>query len=399
MNVGTTASIIVEIAGTFNPHVIELVKTVYGEHRQYEPWLRDMQPLAQVGIVRSHDSLEFRPGARNDPSGQAAPHGEDFRGWCQALIAAHQLWDVVPSHLLDAKHLERFQVLLLPSVSCMSPAECAAVRAFVRRGGVLIADAETSLFDSDGHQQQDFQLADVFGASLAAQCSADRSHLHVEDQAFQASQPWGESTLPMTEGQWGVKAAAGARVLGTVRANPGLSLVSVLVATGEPAFLLSPCGTGRCYYFAGAIGRQYRRYGQANVFQLMRKVLAAAAGKAAPVALDAPASVELFAHTQPGKEHLVVNLVNVFGGLSRSDGRALSQAGKAEVEGDIRHDEYEESPRLSQVVLRFRTWRGKPLRRTLLAPDSQELPCRTEGSETLVTVKDLAEHAMIVAEY
>jgi hypothetical protein len=91
--------------------------------------------------------------------------------------------------------------------------------------------------------------------------------------------------------------------------------------------------------------------------------------------------------------------VNIFGGLSRSNGRALSQAGKAEVEGDIRHDEYEESPRLSQVVLRFRTWRGKPLRRTLLAPDSQELPCRTEGSETLVTVKDLAEHAMIVAEY
>ena len=160
-----------------------------------------------------------------------------------------------------------------------------------RRGGVLIADAETSLFDSDGHQQQDFQLADVFGASLAAQCSADRGHLHVEDQAFQASQPWGESTLPMTEGQWGVKAAAGARVLGTVRANPGLSLVSVLVATGEPAFLLSPCGTGRCYYFAGAIGRQYRRYGQANVFQLMRKVLAAAAGTRSPRASARSSSV------------------------------------------------------------------------------------------------------------
>ena len=67
------------------------------------------------------------------------------------------------------------------------------------------------------------------------------------------------------------------------------------------------------------------------------------------------------------------------------------------MEGEIRHDEYEESPRLSQVVLRFRKWRGKPLRKALLAPDSQELPRRTQGDETLVTVKDLAEHAMIVA--
>jgi hypothetical protein len=356
-----------------------------------------MQPLAQVGIVRSHDSLEFRPGARKDPAGQAAPHGEDFRGWCQAMIAAHQLWDLVPSHLLDEKHLERFQVLVLPSVSCMGPAECAAVRAFVRRGGVLIATGETSLFDADGRQKDDFLLADVFGAHFAEHCSAGRSHLRVEDKAFQASQPWAESTLPVTEGQLGVKAAPGARVLGTVRANPGLSLVSVLVDTRESAFLSSPFGAGRCYYFAGAIGRQYRQYGQASWLQLMQKVLAAAVGKLSPVAIGAPASVELFAHTQPGKEHLVVNLVNIFGGLSRSDGRALSQSG--EMEGGIRHDEYEESPRLSQVVLRFRNWRGRPLRKALLAPDNQELPRRTEGDETLVTVKDLAEHAMIVGEY
>ena len=140
LNVGTTASIVMSIDGTFNQHVVEGVKKVYDEHRQYEPWLLDMETIANVGVVRSHDSLEFRPGARSDLEGQVAPHGQEFAGWCQALAASHHLWDLVPAHLLDEGHLKRLKVLILPSVSCMSRSECAAVRAFVKGGGPRIRE-------------------------------------------------------------------------------------------------------------------------------------------------------------------------------------------------------------------------------------------------------------------
>ena len=398
VNAGTTASVVVGIDGTFSPHVLELVRKVYAEQEACEPWLRDMQPLADVGIVRSHDSLDFRPAPRGEANRQPAPHGPDFRGWCQAVIAAHHLWDLLPAHLLDAAHLQRFRAVILPSTSCMSAEECAAIRAFVRQGGALVATGETSLFDQDGRRLSDFQLADVFGAHFVEDSSRARGYLRIEAERWRPRAPWVESTLAMKEGQLGVQAAGGAEELATVYAHPGLSLVNVQLPTGEPALLRNRYGAGTCYYFAGAIGLQYRRYGQANVRWLMSRVLGEAVGAAGLVALEAPASVELFAHTQRGQDHLVVSLVNVFPGLCRSDGWAFNPPA-AESAQTLRHEEYDESPRLSQIVLRFRNRHGKPFRRAWLAPDKQELPARREGSETLVTLHDLAEHALIVAEY
>ena len=398
LNVGTTASVVMNIDGSFNPHVIQVVKRAYGEHKAYEPWLLDMEPIANVGIVRSHDALEFRPGSRGDLDGQTAPHAQDFTGWCQALIAAHCLWDLVPAHRLEVEALTRLQALVLPSVSCMSAAQCDAVRAFVDGGGTLIASGETSLFDADGHQLDDFQLADLFGAHLVDPCSPDRKYFKVDDPAFAPDQPWVDSLVAMSDGQLGIRAEPQADVLGTVHANPGISLVNVLMDTGEPAWLRHSVGKGQCYYFAGAIGRQYRRYGQANALRLLKAVLNKSVGDAAPVALDGPGSVELFAHTQRGKDHLVVNVVNIFAGLSRSDGRGVAQVGR-EVTPDVRHDEYEQSPVLSEVVLRFRPFRGRQVRKAWVAPDGEALPLRVRGDETLVAVRDLAEHAMIVAEY
>ena len=59
-------------------------------------------------------------------------------------------------------------LLILPNVAAMSDAEAAAVRAFVRAGGALIATNETSLYDPSGAPRTDFALADVFGTQQPA---------------------------------------------------------------------------------------------------------------------------------------------------------------------------------------------------------------------------------------
>jgi hypothetical protein len=220
----------------------------------------------------------------------------------------------------------------------------------------------------------------------------------VGDPAFAPREAWVESMMPMLQGQLGVKAANSATVLGTVHTNASIPLVNVLLCTGEPAFLRNRFGKGQSFYFAGSIGRQYRRCGQANVLRLLRRVLDEAVGSAAPAALDGPASVELFAHWRNGQRQLVVNLVNVFAGLSRSDGSALGRSGQAGTH-DMRHDEYEESPRLSEVVVRFRPHQGKMAREVYLAPDAKKLAAKVENGDTVVSVRNLSEHAMIVAEY
>ena len=399
LNVGTTASVVMDIDGGFNQHIIELVKQIYAAQEPYEPWLRNMQALAHVGIVRSHDSLEFRPGAETDLAGRIAPHAQDFAGWCQVLVATHQLWDLVPSHLLTPEHLRRFDVLILPSVSCMSHAECAAVRAWLTAGGTLIASGETSLYDPDGNLQDDFQLADVFGALFVEDVSPERSYAKIEDAALAPEHAWVDGTLAMDGGQLAVTASDSAEVLGTIHGNPGIRMVNVLVRRREPALLRHRVGAGTCTYFAGAVGRQYRRCGQANILTVLSRLLDQAMGAKAAVALDAPTSVELFAHTQKGQPHMVVNLVNIFAGLSRSDGRVILGPTPG-VMSVVRHDEYQESPRLSQVVVRFREDPGRSIQRVYLAPSQgTELPLEREGNEVLVTVRDLGEHAMLVAEY
>ena len=63
----------------------------------------------------------------------------------------------------------RFKTLILPNIAALSDAQCRQLRAFVERGGGLVATYETSLYDEWGVRRKDFGLADLFGVSFAGQ--------------------------------------------------------------------------------------------------------------------------------------------------------------------------------------------------------------------------------------
>ena len=88
----------------------------------------------------------------------------EFAGQIEALLRAH-----VPTRVvLEDTDLHDTRVLLLPNAACMSRKHCERVRRFVRAGGGLVTTYETSLYDENGKKRKDFGLADVFGASFAA---------------------------------------------------------------------------------------------------------------------------------------------------------------------------------------------------------------------------------------
>jgi hypothetical protein len=54
---------------------------------------------------------------------------------------------MVHDRLLDAEHVDRFKLLILPNIAALSDAQCAQLRAYVARGGSILATHETSLYN------------------------------------------------------------------------------------------------------------------------------------------------------------------------------------------------------------------------------------------------------------
>lgn len=91
----------------------------------------------------------------------------EFSGITEPLLRAHIPFDVIDDATLDADSLSRYDAVFLPNVACMSNRISARLADYVRNGGSLVADFETSRYDETGILRNDFGLAEVFGVNAA----------------------------------------------------------------------------------------------------------------------------------------------------------------------------------------------------------------------------------------
>src|SRR4029450_5555172 len=138
-----------------------VVEDLYRWHHGAERYLRNVEPMARVGLVYSQQTAWFYGGLR------ARERVEDHAlGWYQALVEARIPFEMVHDRLLDAEHLAQFKTLILPNIAARSDQQCDRLRAFVKRGGSIVATYETSLYDEWGMKRTDFGLCDLFGVSF-----------------------------------------------------------------------------------------------------------------------------------------------------------------------------------------------------------------------------------------
>ena len=138
------------------------VEDIYRWQADIEPYLRNTANLATVAMVYSQQTAAYYGGE------QAQQKVEDHSlGWYQALIEARIPFEMVHDELLDAEHVDRFKVLILPNIAALSEAQCQQLRGYVARGGSLIATHETSLYDAWGVRREHLGLADLFSCDVA----------------------------------------------------------------------------------------------------------------------------------------------------------------------------------------------------------------------------------------
>jgi hypothetical protein len=141
---------------------VEPVADSFALQAAVEPVLESMKPTAEIAVIDPSTTLRhWAPEERH-----AAEKHE--LGFYHALVEARLPFELLSDQVLSDENLDRFKLIVLANAACLSDAQNEAIRAYVDRGGSVIAAYETSLRDENGRKRADFGLADVLGATFVS---------------------------------------------------------------------------------------------------------------------------------------------------------------------------------------------------------------------------------------
>ena len=105
---------------------VPVVEGVYGWHFRNERYLRNEENLARVAMVYSQQTGTYYGGE------QKHRRVEDHElGMYQALVEARIPFEMAHDRLLDAEHVDRYRLLILPNIAALSDAQCEQLRQYV----------------------------------------------------------------------------------------------------------------------------------------------------------------------------------------------------------------------------------------------------------------------------
>ena len=128
-------------------------------------WMLEQRPKGEAWTKRSASSEEDSP----------------FRwlreSYCRLIEDLGRQYKFVDSEQIERGELLRggYRVLILPRSTALSEAEAAAMREFVGKGGVLIADGRPGLYDRHARHLSKAHLSDLFAGPLTAPITARAS--------------------------------------------------------------------------------------------------------------------------------------------------------------------------------------------------------------------------------
>ena len=289
------------------------------------------ETVKYLGLHVSQQTRDFAPPYRHEPD----LWWRQLRGSHEMMSRSHVLTDYLfDRHLTDEKKLSQYRVLFLSNSACLSSAEADAIRNFAAEGGTVVATHQTSLCDELGQQQDDFQLADLFGVSYKGEPAgateiddATKEHqtiVHGRTSRSNQSNIYVPQSDEMRERFGRVICFGGPNSI--VELTPGSSAEVLCTRSsltwengpplkefysgmeydsGEPAVTVNDYGKGRAIYICGDVGSGY----DLNPLpQLKRFVASLLETTTAPIELDGP-RVELSA-TWRGERELSVHLLN-----------------------------------------------------------------------------------------
>jgi len=297
----------------------------FGEDRRWQavgkeffPWtakhdahLTTRRSIANIGVVIGQSTQLLYPGPATVRS--RTYMRETMDGLYHALLQGRFAFDFVHEDRLEPERLAKYRALLLPNVAMLSDQRCQQLRDYVRAGGSLMASFETSLYDENLKQREEFGLADLMGVSKAGDAigtngnaySARLEKPHAILEGFDST-TWiagAQNRVPLK----GVDGAVATVVPGFVRYPPELAYPPVR-QTDEPAVVLRESGKSRTVWFPGDVERTYWITGHSDLLRLLHNAIRWVSHDERAVQVEGPGLVEVFCwETAPG---YAVHLLN-----------------------------------------------------------------------------------------
>jgi len=228
-------------AGTHGQGILSPDQSVHGG---YKDLAKDEFSDLKGGIGKlfietnfTHDGIAF-PYSQSSLIGRAMDGGSHagnlytYKTLVQDLGFQH--WTLSYEHISAGELIKQdFKLLILPCTTFVSKGEVEAIRKFVKRGGVLVADYRTAIRDEHGKAYPAAPLDDVFGIDRkGAKFEFTKSLLTFDDAAPESLR---------------------GRKLDMTLAEPGLELAGgkalARFADGTPAVILNKFGSGKALYF------------------------------------------------------------------------------------------------------------------------------------------------------
>jgi hypothetical protein len=361
---------------------LPVVEEIFAWHYTNEAYMRNVRPLARVGLVYSQQSAWFY-------GGEAAREKveEPALGFYEALVEARIPFEMVHDRCLEAEHVARLQTLILPNIAALSEEQCGHLRAFVESGGGLVATYETSLYDEWGVRRKDFGLADLFGARYGGRVEENMLNSYLSLEEGPGDEPL---LLGLEDAGRIVNAVNQVDVVGEdasrftplriVPSYPDLPMESVFTRTAaeKPGVFLKQVGKGRVVYFPGDIDRTFWQVLDVDHGKLLRNAVEWATAEAPPVVVEGKGVLDVAVWEQ--KNSMTVHLVNLTNPMM--------------MKGPVR----EIIPVSSQTVS-VRIPQGRRVKRVHLLVAGNAVAHRVEGDRISVEVPEIGLHEVVAVDF
>ncbi|OFY60809.1 MAG: hypothetical protein A2X04_01600 [Bacteroidetes bacterium GWF2_41_9] len=294
---------------------LDPVEKIYEVLYRNEKYLRNIKPLARVGLVFQEQKKNYG----NEKWQQRS--GDHSSGMYHALIEARIPFEMVNDRLLGQEYLQTYRLLILPNIAQLSDEQCGHLREFVGKGGSLMATFETSLYDKEGKRRSDFGLSDLFGASFdnGTEGPMQNSYLRLKKD------PASEKFHPVLAGLEDAY-----RIINTiyrVKVKPLASLPSpitliptypdlpmehvfpLITGTDIRELYLNDTGKGRVAYFPGDIDRTFWQVMCADHGRLLGNTIRWALNEEPVVEVKGSGVIDVTAWQQ--KDSMTIHLVNL----------------------------------------------------------------------------------------
>ncbi len=133
------------------------------------PFLRTAS-LARIALVWPQEAGNFYSGSsvpltdftREIKTEKAGNLEEEFYGFYDGLSREHFPFDVIDEEALNTD-IEKYDLIILPNVTCLKKEAAERIRNFVKNGGNILSTFETSFYNETGKKLEKPLLNDVFG--------------------------------------------------------------------------------------------------------------------------------------------------------------------------------------------------------------------------------------------